>query len=270
MWTLLIAIAVAWLALCAAAFVFQNRLIFFPGAPPSATPASVGLRFEDLRLRASDGVSLHAWWIPADDARGAVIVCHGNAGSIEHRLGIAQGLRAMRLSVLLFDYRGYGASEGRPSEAGLYLDAEAAYDHVAKVVGIAPERIISYGESLGGAVAAELALRRPVAALVLEAAFTSLADVGAKAYPYLPVRLLVRSRFDTCAKLARVSAPLLVLHSPDDDIVPCSHATLLRDAAAGQAELVLTSGHHNQGGWLQSAEYGSTVGAFFDRNLPAR
>lgn len=269
-WPLLAALAIGWLAICAAAFVLQDRLIYFPGAPPTATPAVLGLPFEQVALRTGDGVTLHAWWIPVDAPRGAAIVCHGNAGSIERRIELAAALRELGLSVLLFDYRGYGSSGGRPSEEGLYRDAEAAYAHVADARRFAPERIVAYGESLGGAVAAELALRRPVATLVLESAFTSLADVGAKAYPFLPVRLLLRSRFDTRAKLDGLSGAVLVMHSPHDEIVPFSHSAGLREAAAGEVRFLALSGSHNAREWLHSADFQSAVRGFLDAHLPAR
>lgn len=268
MWTVLIALAVGWLAVCVAAFVLQERLIFFPGGPPSATPASIGLPFEGVELVAADGATIDAWWIPAERARGAVIVCHGNAGNIEGRLPLAVALHRLDLAVLLFDYRGYGASTGRPSEQGLYLDAEAAYDYVVQAARIAPARIVAYGESLGGAVAAELASRRPVGALVLDAAFTSLADVGASTYRFLPVRFILRHGFDTRAKLAKLSVPVLLMHSPDDEVVPASHAEALRRCAREPVEFVSTAGFHNDGGWLRSGALGASVARFFERHLP--
>jgi hypothetical protein len=261
-WSLLATLALAWLAVCALAWLLQDRLIFFPGPAPSTTPARAGLAFEEVELTASDGLRSHGWWIPAPAPRGVAIVCHGNAGSIENRIQLAAALRETGLSVLLFDYRGYGASGGKPSERGLYLDAEAAYEHATGARGFDASRVIAYGESLGAAVAAELARRGEVGALVLESAFTSLADVGAKAYPFLPVRLLLRSRFDTRAKLAEVEAPVLLVHSPDDEIVPFAHSEGLRAAARGRVDLVATSGRHNDGGWLLSREDRDTVRAF--------
>jgi fermentation-respiration switch protein FrsA (DUF1100 family) len=212
-------------------------------------------------------VELHAWWIPAEEQRGAVIVSHGNAGSIGQRLHLAHAFHGMGLGVLLYDYRGYGRSEGRPSEDGLYLDAEAVWRLVVDELGVAPERLVLYGESLGGAVAVELATRRPAAALILESSFRSLPAVGAEAYPFLPVRLLARNRFDSEAKVGALEMPLLVVHSPEDEVVPFAHAEGLVAAAGGRARLLRTTGRHNDGGFALSGELTREVRAFVDAAL---
>jgi fermentation-respiration switch protein FrsA (DUF1100 family) len=253
-------------ALCALLWLRQRSLVYFPGPAPGVTPADVGLPFERVELVASDGVRLDAWFLPAPEApaRGAraVLVCHGNAGSMEHRLPVAQAFREMGLAVLLFDYRGYGASAGSPSEQGLYRDAEAAFDHLVAARGFAPQRIVAYGESLGGAVAIELALRRDPGAVVAESCFTSLVDLGAELYRWIPVRLLARERFENEAKLARLRAPLLLIHSPDDEIVPFAHARRLLAAAGEPKELLTTGGGHNDGGFVLQAAWRARVAAF--------
>jgi fermentation-respiration switch protein FrsA (DUF1100 family) len=255
--------------LCFAAWLFQDRLVFYPGGPPVRDPRSVGLAFEALRPRTADGLELDAWWIPAAEPRGAVIVSHGNAGSIEGRLHIAHAFHALGLGVLLYDYRGYGRSAGRPSERGLYLDAEAAWQVLVEQLGVAPERLLIYGESLGGAVAVELAARRPAAGLILESSFSSLPAVGARAYPYLPVRLLARSRFDSLAKIGALALPVLVIHSPEDEVVPFAHGEALRAAAGGSTRRVQSSGGHNAGGFPMREELVREVGAFVDACLAA-
>jgi hypothetical protein len=170
--------------------------------------------------------------------------------------------------VLLFDYRGYGRSTGRPSEAGTYRDAEAAWRHLVETRGVDPERLILHGESLGGAVALELATRRPAAALVLESAFTSLPDLGARLYPVLPVRWLSRIRYDNSARVPGLRMPLLVIHSPADEIVPFADGQALFDAAPGPKEFLATSGGHNDGGFLRQAEWQDRVADFVRRALP--
>ena len=251
---------------CLLAALLQERLIYLPGGPPELDPRALGLAHEDVRLRAADGVGLHAWWLPAPAARGAVLVCHGNAGSIEHRVPLAQSFLGMGLSVLLLDYRGYGRSEGAPGEEGTYLDAVAAHDHLTGERGIPPARLVAFGESLGGAVAIELARRRPLAAVVVESAFTSIPDVGRLHYPWLPVRLLARIRYDNLAKLPGLHVPLLLLHSPHDEIVPFSHAERLAAARPG-TELLRTSGGHNAGGHLQRSAWRARVAEFLHAAL---
>ena len=211
--------------------LFEKRLIYFPTSALAATPAELGLAHEELSLRAQDGVRLHGWFLPVKDSRGSVVVCHGNAGNISHRLDRALFLQSrLRLDVLLFDYRGYGRSEGSPDEPGTYRDARAAYDWL-RSHGQAPERIVIFGESLGSAVALDLALSSPARALVLESPFTSIPDMARAVYPFLPVWPLVRTRYDNLAKVGRLRMPLLVLHGNRDDVVPFAQGRRVFEAA---------------------------------------
>jgi uncharacterized protein len=264
-------LAVAYLGLCLAVYFLQAKLVYFPGAPPRMTPAEAGLAYEEVEL-ASDGLRLHGWFLPAPEmgrgmgrgtARGAILVCHGNAGSIESRLETARAFLGLGWAVLLFDYRGYGKSEGAPDEEGTYRDAEAAHEHLARK-GFAPERIVVYGESLGAAVAVELARRRRVAAVITESAFTSLADVGAEVYPFLPIRWLARIRYDNHGKVGTLGVPLLLIHSPADELVPVAHSRRLFEAAREPRRLLLTAGGHNDGGFLRRAEWRADVGRFLE------
>lgn len=271
--TILRTLALVWLLGAGAIWLFQGRLVWHPGPPPRRTPADAGLAFEDVALRAADGVALHAWWIPAQEARLALVHCHGNAGNVSHRIGIARELRRRGVSTLLFDYRGFGRSEGEPDEEGTYLDAVAAFDWVHAAVGEALP-VAAWGESLGGAVAIELARRRPLAALVTEAAFTSIPDVGARHYPWWPIGLLARIRYDNAAKVAELELPWLLLHGRNDGLVPFSHAQELfaaaRSARAGSARagpvaLHATNGGHD--GLVLDGEEGATTRAALDRFL---
>jgi fermentation-respiration switch protein FrsA (DUF1100 family) len=167
------------------------------------------------------------------------------------------------VSVLIVDYRGYGQSEGRPDEEGLYRDARAAHDHLVRVRGLEPRGIVLYGESLGSAVAAQLAAGSEVGGVVLEAAFTSARDVGQSMFPFLPVRLVMRSRFDTERTIARVNAPILLLHSRDDEYFPPAHAERLLAASRGRARLELLRGGHNEAFLASEPEYRRALGAFF-------
>ena len=258
--------AAAYAVVCLLVTLFQARLVYFPGLAPVTTPRALGLDGVERTLATTDGERLHAWFFPRTDARGAVLVCHGNAGSIENRTELARAFLELGWAVLLFDYRGYGASSGRPSEAGTYLDAEAAWDELARVEGFAPERIVLYGESLGVAVALELALRRPTCGgLITESGFTSLPDMAAEIYPFLPARWLARIRYDNLAKIPRLGVPLLLIHSPGDEIVPIAHAHRLFAAAPEPKRLLLTGGGHNGGGFLQSSDGRGVVREFLDR-----
>ncbi len=263
---LLVVVLGAYAALCAYLFIFQARLVYFPDRVVGPGPQALGLEFEELELRASDGVKLHGWFIPAENARGALLFCHGNAGNISHRLLAARTFRDMGLAVLLFDYRGYGRSEGSPSEEGTFRDAEAAYDYL-RTKNFAPERIALYGESLGSAVAIELARRRKVACIVSESAFTSVPDLGAEIYRWLPVRLLARIRYDNRSKIGALGVPVLIVHSPRDDIVPFHHAERLFELAREPKELLATDGGHNDGGFLDREEWIARVHDFLVRHL---
>ncbi len=266
LWIVLSLLAIYGLV-CLAILLLQEKLIFYPGAAPELTPASSGLDYRDLSLVTRDGTAIHAWFVPAQgrtavEPAGAVLMCHGNAGNVESRLVAVKFFARAGFSVLLFDYRGYGNSEGRPTEEGTYLDAEAAHEHLIRVEGIPPERILVLGESLGGAVAIELARRRRVAGLVLENTFTSLPDIGAELYPWVPVRWLARLQFDSKAKIGALERPVLVVHTPDDEVVPFAHGRALFDAARGPKSFLATDGPHNGGGFLRRKEWRDEVVGF--------
>ena len=197
--------------------LFESRLIFFPSKELIATPAESGLPYEDVFFEASDGVTLHGWFMPAEKSRGTVVLCHGNAGNISLRMEKAIFFNRLGLNVFMFDYRGYGRSLGRPSEEGVYQDAEAAYSYLISR-GIPAEGIIGYGESLGGAVIIDLASKKPLGALILENTFTNAREMAALHYPFLPSQIL-KSRFDSKQKIAAINAPKKIFHSRNDEIV---------------------------------------------------
>lgn len=220
----------------------QRRLIYFPapGPVPSATAVWSGAR--DVVVPTSDGLDLGGWYFPAAERGPAVVVFNGNGGDRSMRAELALALRRMGLSVLLFDYRGYGGNAGRPSEDGLAVDAHAARDWLAAQPEVDPGRLVYFGESLGGAVAVGLAVERPPAALILRSPFTSLPDVGAVHYPWLPVRRLLIDRYPSIDRIGSVRAPLLVIAGDRDDIVPAELSRRLFDAAAEPKEFVLVPG----------------------------
>jgi uncharacterized protein len=218
----------------------QRRLIYFPSPGPVPSAAAMLSTGRDVVLHTEDGIRLGAWYFPG--RRGAVLVCNGNAGDRSMRAALAVALNRMGLSVLLFDYRGYGGNPGRPSEEGLAADARAAQAWLAAQREVDSDRIAYFGESLGAAVAVGLAMQRPPAALMLRSPFTSLADVGAVHYPWLPVRRLLLDRYPSVERIASVHAPLLVIAGDRDDIVPLSLSRRLYDAAVEPKRFVLVPG----------------------------
>ena len=249
-------------------FIYQSRFIYFPERDLTADPTAIGLDFEDVALTTTDDLTLSAWFIPSEESRGTVLFCHGNAGNISHRLDSILIFNRLGLDVLIFDYRGYGDSQGFPDENGTYRDAEAAWSYLVETRAVNPGRIIIFGRSLGGAVAAWLAERYPPAMLIVESSFVSLADIGRRVYPFLPVGLILRYRYETAAHLAGVNCPVLVVHSRDDETMPYDHGVRLHQAAAEPKRLLTISGSHNQGFATSGAAYRDGVEDFISEYLP--
>jgi uncharacterized protein len=227
---------------------FERRNVFQPSSALDASGEEIGFPKEDVWLTTSDGVRLHAWFYSGNAGTNglAFLLCHGNGGNISHRLDQYDALLRLGVAVLAFDYRGYGLSDGSAGEAGVLRDAEAAYDWL-RARGYSAEKIIAHGESLGGGVAAELALRRPVGGLVLQSTFTSMPDLGSEFFPWLPVRTLGRIKLATREKLPRIHVPVLVLHSRADTIIPFHHGER-NFAAANEPKLFHElNGDHNDG-----------------------
>ena len=240
--TTLIFVALGVAVLLAVLWVYQRRLIYFPthAVPPvgAVLPGA-----QEVELKTDDGLTLGGWFLPAESATApAVIVFNGNAGNRAHRAPLAAELSRAGISVLLFDYRGYGGNPGVPTEAGLGADARAARAWLARRA----KRIVYFGESLGSAVAVDLAVEHPPAALILRSPFTSLADMGRLHYPYLPVRLLLRDRYISIDRIADVRSTLLVIAGERDSIVPASHSRRLFEAAREPKRFVVIPGaDHN-------------------------
>jgi uncharacterized protein len=227
----------------------DQTFIFFPESRLAATPADFGLPYEEVSFLAEDGTALHGWFVPGEEGAPAILFFHGNAGNISHRI---HNLRLFRerlgVSVFIFDYRGYGRSEGKPSEEGTYADARGALAWLQEK-GWEPERIIYFGRSLGAGVATQLALEAPPAGLVLETPFPSIAAMGRKHYPLLYAVLgrSVRSRYDTLEKIGEISAPLLVIQGSADSIVPPEMARQIFEAAGEpkRFHLIPGAGHND-------------------------
>lgn len=260
---------VAYVALLVVVFAVQGRLIYFPGIGREIvlTPKDAGLDYESLWLTTEDGVRVEAWYVPAPAARGTALLAHGNAGNISHRVDYAVMFHRLGYSLLLFEYRGYGRSEGSPSEEGTYADARAAWRHLVAERGIPPGRIVLVGESLGGAVVARLAADEQPGALVLASSFVSVPELAADLYPWLPARWLARYRYDTLEAFGRVSCPVLIAHSRQDDIVPFRHAEQLYAAVKGPKAFVELAGGHNDGFLFVREEWREALGRFLEEHL---
>ena len=252
------------------AYALQDRLVYFPTRELEATPRALGLGYEDVRLTAEDGVRLHGWFIAAPVARATVLFFHGNGGNISHRLERVAIFRQLGLNAFLLDYRGYGRSGGRPSEEGTYRDARAAWNYLTETRGLAAAGIILYGESLGGAVATHLAAERTAGAVIVESSFTSILDLGAEVYPWLPVRWISRYDYPSAQNLARVDAPVLVIHSRQDEIIPFHHGQALYAAAHEPKAFLEIRGGHNDGPQAYGSQYVEGLDSFLRQALGPR
>ncbi len=263
--TILLFIALPYAAMVAFLWLRQESMLFLPDMPTreiAATPADIGLRYEALRLPTADGETLDAWFVPAPKERAVLLFFHGNAGNISHRLDSVKILHDRGLSVLIIDYRGYGQSTGRPTELGTYEDARAAWRHLVEDRGIPPQRIVLFGRSLGAAVATWLAANTAPRALIVESAFRSVPDMAAEIYWFLPVRLLARLHYPVEKLLPGVEAPVLVIHSRDDEIIPFAHGEALYAVAAEPRKLLEIEGDHNTGFLASRSRYVEGLEAF--------
>lgn len=247
-------VVVGYIVILAAVFLFQARLLFFPTRDISANPSHIGLDYESVNFITEDGVSLHGWYVPAEESETVVLFFHGNAGNISHRLDTLSLFRRLGINTLIFDYRGFGLSQGEISELGTYNDAAAARNYLILSRKFPPTEIIYFGRSLGGAIAAQLASRYPPKALILESSFTSVPDMAAEIYPFLPVRLLSRFAYDTKRVMPLVTCPVLIAHSRDDEIIPFEHGRALFAAAGDPKVFLEIRGGHNDG-FLTSGEF---------------
>jgi fermentation-respiration switch protein FrsA (DUF1100 family) len=263
-----------WLVAIAILYVmfrwFEHSQVYHPTRELEAKPAELRRSFEDVRFKAADGVELHGWFFPAETnssrAHLVFLVCHGNGGNISHRLGLCRALLDTGASVFVFDYRGYGQSHGRPGEEGTYRDAQAAHAWLRQK-GFRGEGIIAFGESLGGGVVSELALRETVGGIVLHSTFTSIPDIGAELFPWLPVRWINTIKYDTRAKLPRIKVPVLVMHSRADDLARFQHAEKNFAAANEPKMFCELRGAHNEAYWDQM-EFREGVEEFLKRVQP--
>jgi len=226
--------------------MFEDSYIYYPTREIEHTPATYGLKFQNIHLTTEDGVALHGWLMPHAKARFTLLHFHGNAGNISHRLQLYEKWHRMRLSVFAIEYRGYGQSEGVPSEAGFYMDARAAWRELVKAQNTSASQIIIAGRSLGSAVATMLATETKPAALVLETPFTNISDMAREHYPWIiPIQFLAQTEFDTLNLISRVHAPVMIISADNDELVPAAMSKKISTAANEPKQLIALSGGHN-------------------------
>jgi fermentation-respiration switch protein FrsA (DUF1100 family) len=251
--------------------LFESHLVFFPNIPGRLdgdwSPAGLGV--EDVWLTTTDGVKLHAWWIQRSGADFTFLAFHGNAANIANRADVYRFLAETPANVLAVEYRGYGKSQGSPSESGIYRDAQAGYEFLLRPKGIRPGQIVSFGQSLGTAVAANLASERQVAALILEAPFPSASAVARKAFWFLPgVSLLTYGQFATGKAIQRVSAPVMIVHCKQDPVIPVAMGRQVFAAVRSpKVFLEINDECHEEASLLSPVKYRAALNAFL-RSLP--
>jgi uncharacterized protein len=269
MWAAAI-LALAVLGVLLLVWMGQRTLIYFPDRDVPS-PAVTGLTgVEAVRIPAADGVTLQAWFLPSRSQQPspAVIVFNGNAGNRAYRSSLASALREQGLSVLLFDYRGFGDSDGTPTERGLHEDARAVRGYVAGRSDVRADRLVYFGESLGTAVAVRLAVEQPPGGVVLRSPFTSLVDLGRLHYPILPVRWLLRDRFSSIDAIGSVRSPVLIVAGDRDRIVPLEQSRELFERTPEPRELVVVQGaDHNDAALLEGRELMDAVRRFIELHV---
>ncbi|KAA3631987.1 MAG: alpha/beta hydrolase [Calditrichaeota bacterium] len=244
----------------------QDKLVFYPTENFALTPDQLELEFETIELKISDSVIIHGWFISPKEKKSdkVILFCHGNAGNISHRLETAEYLSKLGVPIFLFDYRGYGHSTGSPTEEGVYEDAQTAYNWLVQSKQYKPEEIIIFGRSLGGAVGVELASRVKCGGLIVESSFTTVAEMGKKLFPIFPIKQLIRYKFDSFTKIKTLQCPILVTHSPDDDLIPYWMGEKLYEQAPEPKDFVKLSGPHNSREYFENEAYKIALVSLFE------
>lgn len=258
-------VILSYVGMIAFLFFFQSHYIYRPMKEIVIIPTAMRLPYEDVSFNAADGTRLSGWFIPAGNPKGAALFCHGNAGNISTNMDSVRIIHEIGLSLFIFDYRGYGKSEGSPDENGTYLDAEAAWDYLARKQNTPGKGVIVIGHSLGGAIAAWLARKRSPSLLIIESAFTSFPEIAAVHFPYLPAGLIARYKYNTIGCLQDVKCPVLIIHSPDDEIIPFQHGLRLFELAKKPKEFLEISGTHNEGFITSEKRYKDGLNAFISK-----
>lgn len=263
--SVVIAAAAAILIWTIVLMIFEEKFIYFPHrfpqGPYEQARSIPGLR--DCWITTEDSVKIHAWFVPGDSATCTLVIAHGNAGNISHRYLLLRSLQRHGFNVLMFDYRGYGRSDGSPSEEGIYKDGRAAFDFAVSLPEVRRDRLFLWGTSLGGAVAVDVATQRQAAGLILESTFSSAADVARAAYPFLPVQFFMHTKFNSIEKIRTLNIPILVIHGSQDSIVPLSLGRKLFHAAHEPKDFYeIPQADHNDTFFIGGEEYFSRIKSF--------
>lgn len=265
---ILLTVVITYVVVVLLLFAFQKRLIFHPHRGLPHDPGDLGLDYEETTFTTEDGAALHGWYVPATESRGTVLFFHGNAGNIADRMDTILQLHRLGLNLLIFDYRGYGRSEGTPSEDGLYQDARAAYDYLKEERRVEADRLIIMGRSLGGAVAAWLAAHARCRLVILESTFTSAPEVAADIYPLLPARYMIRYRFPVQKWVDQIRVPLLIAHSENDKLIPYTHGQKLYHTAHAPKKFLELQGEHATATHDSGEKYEREIDKFLRTHLP--
>jgi len=250
--------------------LFENKIIFHPSRYPEGywNPASTGVPAQDVYFMAEDGVKLHGWFIPAPNAVATWLWFHGNAGNLSHRLDNIQRLKPLNLNIFIFDYRGYGRSEGEPDEQGIYKDSKAAYKKVLEMDTVSVDSLFFFGRSLGGICAVETAMNYPARGLILESVFTNSADMSKQVLPFIPLGWAIRSKLNAIEKIPHLKLPKLFLHGTRDEIVPYALGRKLFEQAGDPKSFYPIEGAgHNDTYILGGAGYYEALGRFITETL---
>jgi len=237
-------------------FIFlEQKSLYHPDQEIPETPKNLGIAFEEINFKTADGQLLNGWFVPAKDAQATVLYCHGNAGNIYHRLHKVKFFHEMGMNFFIFDYRGFGKSSGKPAEKGLYKDARAAYDYLVSRNDVDKKKIVVYGKSLGGPIAADLCVNRQASALILEGSFASVVLRAQQLYPFLPMKVLITQKYDTLAKVKNLRIPKLIAHGRQDEVISFHHGEILFTAAAEPKQFLSFDGSHNDDLYVTSPVY---------------
>jgi fermentation-respiration switch protein FrsA (DUF1100 family) len=269
-WKLLLIGIGVYAAISIYAYYMQSSLIYYPNMPGRklvATPADIGLSYQDVEVVTDDDIKLHGWFIPGNNAEATVLFFHGNAGNISHRLESIDIFNRLGLNVFIFDYRGYGQSEGKVTEKGTYRDAEAAWNYLKNMPDIGEQPVVIFGRSLGAAIATWLSSKHRPAALIVESGFTSIVSMAQRIYPFLPVRWLAHFKYDTRRYIKDISSPVLVAHSSSDEIIPYEEGREIFDAAPEPKRFLEMRGGHNDGFMVSGSDYVEGLRSFIEDTI---
>lgn len=271
-WTVaggIVSLLLIYLAAVAAIYLGQTSMVFPRGGTVWRTPADpeFGWKYEDVTLNVGEETT-HGWYLPIENARGTLLFCHANAGTVADRFRSYEVFRRLRLNVFIFDYGGYGNSTGTPSEERCYADARAAWNYLIDKLGETPDRVVIFGRSLGGGVAADLAATTQPAGVILESTYVSIVQMGHEIFPFTPVDSLIRYRFETDKKIGQIKVPILIVHSPDDEVISYRHGLQLYDMAPEPKSFLRISGDHYTGWYESGSVYTEGLEKFLKSILP--